>query len=71
MIRKGKLVYESKKDKKNQPETRRPFGFAVMCLEDQLLAKIAGGKEVEFTMAPIYSTIQESLFATLHDRTHA
>jgi hypothetical protein len=69
MIRKGKLLYESKKDKKNQVETRRPFGCAALCLDDQLWAKILLGKEIEFTMAPIYSTLQESQFATLHDGT--
>jgi hypothetical protein len=66
LIRKGKLVFESKKDKKNQLEFRRPFGCAVLPIDDQLIAKISN-KETEITVSPIYSSSQEINFATLHE----
>lgn len=59
------LISFSKKDKKQQAEFRRPFGCAVLHLDEPLLSKI-GGKEGEFII-PIYSPVDESQFPVLHD----
>ena len=66
LIRKGKLVYESKKDKKNQLEFRRPFGCAVLPIDDPLIAKTSN-KETEITVSPIFTSSQEINFANLQD----
>jgi len=65
LIRKGKLQYEAKKDKKEQAEFRRPFGCSVLQLDESILSKIVG-KEGEFTV-PIYAPVDEAQFPVLHD----
>ena len=65
LTRRGKLIFENKKEKTN--EFRRPFGCAVLNLDDEMLTKIAE-QEQEFTL-PIYTSAQENQFAHLHDST--
>jgi hypothetical protein len=69
LYRKGKIVYESKKEKNTQqvPEWRRPFGCAVLLLDESVTSKVQN-KESEFTV-PVYASSQENNFGILHDRT--
>jgi hypothetical protein len=62
--RRGKLVPEAKKEKKQVLEYRRPFACAVLPFDEKDLPM---NKEMEFTI-PLYSTAQENNYATLYDR---
>ncbi|GAM25576.1 hypothetical protein SAMD00019534_087510 [Acytostelium subglobosum LB1] len=61
LIRKGKMLTDSSK-KAGPILYRRPFGCAVLRIEDN----IAAGKETEHTI-PIYTTNQESNFSNIHE----
>lgn len=64
LVRKGKLLYENKKEKKGF-DYRRPFGAAVLHIDDEKLSVISV-RETEFTIQ-VYSSVQETQFANLHD----
>ncbi|GAM22716.1 hypothetical protein SAMD00019534_058910 [Acytostelium subglobosum LB1] len=61
LIRRGRMLTDSNK-KAGALSYRRPFGCAVLKIEDN----VAYAKELEHTM-PIYTASQESSFSTLHE----
>lgn len=64
LLRRGKLLYENKKEKK-AGEYRRPFGGSLLYLDDEKLMQISA-KETEFTL-PVYSPLQEHQFSNIHE----